>query len=216
MAENTPISDETATAHAFVAHELRAPLTVIRGYLEMLGQPLDEESRAEAIENALAAVDRTDKMLADVLASFVGGSDLFAPKELTPTSLRELLLEIADELGPLYGRSIELSGSEGVFECDRPLLRQAFANLIDNALKHSPDGSTVRARVSKAAESVTIEIEDDGPGIPVEAHEKIFEPFFRLDNGVSGMGLGLPVARAIIENHGGTLRLEGSSFCAIL
>jgi signal transduction histidine kinase len=93
-------------------------------------------------------------------------------------------------------------------------------NLLDNAIRYSPDGSQVNVVISVAPEQIALTVQDFGPGIPASQHERIFERFVRLETArpTSGGGLGLPIARWIAEQHGGTLRLDsdqgGSRFVA--
>jgi len=83
-------------------------------------------------------------------------------------------------------------------------------NLLDNAIRHTPRGGTVRTVIALKADGVAITVEDEGPGIPAADRERIFERFVRLQQGSDGAGLGLPLARWIAEAHGGSLTLEVS------
>ncbi len=95
---------------------------------------------------------------------------------------------------------------------DEPRLRQVAANLLSNALVHTPAGTAVRVKVSAVGERARLEVSDDGPGLAPEAAERVFERFFRVDKARSratgGVGLGLSIVAAIAEVHGGTARLE--------
>jgi two-component system sensor histidine kinase TctE len=214
-----PDSMTREEAHALIAHELRAPLTVIKGYLDILHRPMDEESKVAALGAAKRAADRLDTMLDDLLAAS-GDRRVFAPRWLEPTSLRALAQDVVDEMLPLYDHLVDVVGDPGVVECDPTLIHQALCNLIGNALKHTPPSGRVSVRVAEEPAEVVLYVEDDGPGVPPEDRERVFELFSRLGNvgeAPEGMGLGLPVARTIVEQHGGTLALtascEGSGAC---
>jgi signal transduction histidine kinase len=109
--------------------------------------------------------------------------------------------------------------------CDEDLLRRVLANLVENAIKYSRDGSRVELRVVDGADAVSIEVRDEGLGIPPSEQERIFEKFYRLDaamtRGVGGSGLGLYIARELVEAMGGSLTLRstpgtGSTFAVTL
>jgi signal transduction histidine kinase len=195
-----------------VAHELRAPLTVIRGYLEKLARPLDEETRQMALGSAGRAVDRLDTLLDDLIASSAEQA-VFAPQNFTRFSLRELATQVIDEMVPLADHTAEVTGDEGNVEADERLVRQAIANLVSNAFKHTPPDGRVAIEVADGDGSVLLRVEDDGPGVPPEARERVFELFERIGTPrkrTDGLGVGLPVARSIVRQHGGDLRLVES------
>jgi signal transduction histidine kinase len=201
-----------------IAHELRAPLTVVRGYLEMLGRPLDDESREMALAAAGRAVDRLDTLLDDLIAATAEG-EVFAPRRIDDFSLRDLCRDVVDELIPLSDHTASVSGDEGPVSADRQLIRQALTNLVSNAFKHTPPGGHVDVSVADAEPSVVVLVEDDGPGVPADARERVFELFERIGAPrmrTDGLGLGLPVARAIARHHGGDLALrenQGAGAC---
>jgi signal transduction histidine kinase len=108
-----------------------------------------------------------------------------------------------------------------VVDCDPSRLRQVLVNLLDNAVKYSPDGGTINVVARPARGNVVIEVSDPGLGVPVEERERIFEKFFRIDpemhRGVGGSGLGLYISRELVERMGGRLRVraragQGSTF----
>ena len=94
---------------------------------------------------------------------------------------------------------------------DPVLMEQVFFNLLDNACKYAPPGTTVKVWARRTPDYVTIEVVDQGPGIPPEACEKVFDMFYRVDQGdakTAGTGLGLAICRGIVEAHGGTIKAE--------
>jgi two-component system OmpR family sensor kinase len=112
------------------------------------------------------------------------------------------------------GISLTVKSPEGVqVQGDEELLRRMVMNLLDNAIRHSPDGERVEITIAAEDNRVTLSVQDAGPGIPASAHERIFERFVRLesDTPTPGGGLGLPIARWVAEQHSGTLELESDS-----
>jgi two-component system, OmpR family, phosphate regulon sensor histidine kinase PhoR len=110
-------------------------------------------------------------------------------------------------------------------DCDEGLLRQVVTNLVDNALKYSPGGGRIELRLEDGPEHVRISVHDEGLGIPASEQERIFDKFYRLDadmsRGVGGSGLGLHIARELVEQMGGTISVEsvpgsGSTFTVVL
>lgn len=211
-----PPENDDATrqeAHALIAHELRAPLTVIKGYLEILERPMDEEMRLSALAAANRATDRLATMLDDLLAASAD-SRVFAPRHREQTNLLELCESVADELRPLHDHVIDVGGVDDIASCDRRLMWQLLTNLIQNALKHTPSDGAVRVTVSAGDNVVLVRVEDEGPGVAPESRERVFELFARLgtpEELPEGLGLGLPVSRAIAEQHGGSLGLVDGS-----
>ena len=96
------------------------------------------------------------------------------------------------------------------FTGDNRLLRQMVTNLLDNAVRHAKRGGRVSASVAQTPSTITIRVMDDGPGVPADARDRIFERFTRMNQEYAGAGLGLPIARWIAEAHGGSLILEAS------
>jgi signal transduction histidine kinase len=120
---------------------------------------------------------------------------------------------LLDVLAEEKGQRLSVDGDETIqVQGDGSILRQVLTNLLDNAIKYSYSGSAISVRVSLAGDdTVAIEVEDDGPGIPAEHRDKVFERFYRIDNGRSrdtgGAGLGLAIAKWGAEAHGGRLEL---------
>jgi signal transduction histidine kinase len=108
------------------------------------------------------------------------------------------------------GHAVAFTGKTGISVAARPIaLRRCLNNLIDNAIKY---GQQVQVTAHAAAETVSIHIRDSGPGIPDSEHERVFDPFYRIENSRSrqtgGSGLGLTIARNIVEQHGGSIALR--------
>ncbi len=197
-----------------IAHDLRTPLTRLRARLEDLDTAGTQAIDPDGLEGALREVDELQALLSGLLAlSEIEGHsvrDRFAPVDLAAA--------IAD-LAEAYEPDFEAAGQRLITDLapaqvrgDRPLLLQALSNLLDNSLTHAGTGAQVRLAVSTQARRVRIDFGDDGPGVPSQARERIFQRFVRLDPSRSapGHGLGLATVAAIIEAHGGSIRVVPS------
>ena len=220
------LDDAFTSQRRFVAdasHELRTPLAIIQANLELaLAEHGEDGSREEAalvIERALRRMTRlTDDLLALArLESPEIARELFPAQEL----LEDSRLEFASAAA---GRGIALEAEapdELELYGDREALRRALANLLDNALRYAPDGSTVLLAAENGADRVRLEVADEGPGLDEAEQEKVFERFWRADgsrdrNG-GGSGLGLAIVKRIAVAHGGSVAVrsapgEGATF----
>lgn len=207
--------ESAAERLSLVIHELRAPLTVVRGYLQLLGQPRSESDREKARLAADRAVERLELLLDDLVAA-ISNPAVFAPAVQSHVALRELAEEVAEEVLPLRPARISVRGGAGEVHGDRTRLRQAVENLVSNAVKHTPEDGAILIEVYDADESqhVRLAVQDSGPGISPEDRERVFDLFERLEAGSDappGLGLGLPIARAIVVGHGGHVYLTDSA-----
>jgi len=205
-------TDEAAERLALVVHELRAPLTVIRGYLQLLERPRDDNELAAARAAAGRASERLEMLLDDLMAA-ISRPEVFAPATLTHINLHALAEEVVDDLAPLTGHHIEVRGGAGEVAGDRSRLRQALENLVSNAIKHTPDSGDITVTIQDTGTDamVRITVDDTGPGIGPHDRERVFDLFERLEagrNAPEGLGLGLPITRAIVSGHGGQVYLE--------
>ncbi|HKW95580.1 MAG TPA: ATP-binding protein [Methylomirabilota bacterium] len=210
---------------ADASHELRTPLTAIKSvgevglrgrrddhaYREIIGSMLEEADRLARLVDTLLVLSRAD---AGAVKLSVERIDLRALADEVTAQVEVLAEEKRQVL------SIEAPARVEVI-ADRIILRQALLNLLDNAIKHSPEGGHVRVLVGERAGVPVIEVVDNGPGIPLEHQEAIFQRFYRVDpartRGAGGVGLGLCIARWAVELHGGHIELEseegkGSTF----
>jgi signal transduction histidine kinase len=186
------VEDRTAMVGA-IAHDLRTPLTRLRFRIENV----PEDARAKMA----ADIDQMEEMISAAL-TFV--RDTSRPGERTPLELSSLLESVCDEMAET-GADIEVERGEKVVLAGDPLsLRRLLDNLLENAVKF---GGRARARVYRDGGNAIVEIEDDGPGIPTEDFERVFEPFYRREPSRSrqtgGIGLGLAVVRSVARAHGG-------------
>jgi two-component system, OmpR family, sensor kinase len=193
---------------ADASHELRTPLTSVLANLELLEMELEGEPR-EAAASALRSSRRMRRLVADLLLLARADAGRVAPH--VPVDLSEVVAEAAGELEPVAGEHhISVSATPGA-EIDgaRDELHRLTLNLLENALRHTDPGTAVEASVEGRNGEVVLSVEDDGPGIPVELRDKVFERFFRGAGDRSGSsGLGLSIVRAVAGSHDGTVSLE--------
>jgi two-component system, OmpR family, sensor kinase len=196
---------------AFVAdasHELRTPLTSVLANLELLAEQLDGEL-GDAADAALRSSQRMRRLVADLLLLARADAGRVPPR--APTDVGEVLTEAAAELGPLAGdHELSVVAEPALVEGTRDDLHRMAANLIENAIRHTPNGTAIRASAARHDGEVELVVEDDGPGIPPELAGRVFERFVRGrgDRGPGSSGLGLAIVRAVAETHGGSVRLE--------
>ena len=194
---------------AAVSHELRSPLARLKISLEMAAEPGIETGRRERHLNEVASDIEELESLIDTLL-------LSSRLELADFPLNPEEFEVSgliQEIGRRYDR-VRVEGDAGSVVADRRLLARAIVNLVENALRASEPETPVDLRVASADSGVVIEVIDQGPGVPLQDRERIFEPFQRVDASRSresgGVGLGLAIACRIAQRHGGKLTLEPS------
>lgn len=193
-----------------VRHELKTPITIVRGHLELLDPADTEEVRA----TRELAIDELDRM-----AELVDRIELLAelPDDtpaLEPVDVAALTREVHAKSTGIAGHDWVLAATaDVVVDLDPRRITQAWLQLVDNAAKYSPDGSPVRIGSSRAEGAVQLWVDDEGPGIPPGAESRIFERFGRVHTGrgIRGSGLGLPLVDAIARAHGGRVEVTSSS-----
>jgi two-component system sensor histidine kinase KdpD len=197
-----------------VSHDLRTPLAVITGAATTLRDDalgVSHEQRPELIATICEEAERLERLVGNLLdMTRVDSGALALKREWVPVEelIGAAITRLEDKLG---GRALTttLSPDLPMVSVDPVLFGQVFVNLLENVSKYTPKGSPIEisARVERGA--VQIEVADRGPGIPEGASQKIFEKFYRGAHvGVSGVGLGLPICRGIVEAHGGTIEAE--------
>ncbi|MEM8502448.1 MAG: HAMP domain-containing sensor histidine kinase [Cyanobacteria bacterium P01_D01_bin.1] len=204
-----------------VSHELRTPLTLVHGYLQSTlrrGSNLSAPQK-EGLEVAAAEADRTIKLLQDLLdlARADGGHLRF---QIEREPIADIAQEVIEMCNYATGRiQSELEPVTGLV--DRARLKQVLINLIDNALKYSVDSEPITVTLKEIGSHAYIEVKDKGRGIPLCDLNKIFDPFYRVDEDRSrttgGTGLGLSIVKTLVEGMNGTLKVhsklgEGSIF----
>jgi two-component system OmpR family sensor kinase len=193
---------------ADASHELRTPLTSVLANLELLEEELSGEQR-EAAASALRSSRRMRRLVADLLLLARADAGRQAPHQ--PVDLSEVVTDAAAELEPVAGgHEISVSAPAGArVDGARDELHRLVLNLMENALRHTDPGTAVEATVERRNGEVVLAVEDDGPGIPIDLREKVFERFYRGTGDRSGSsGLGLSIVRAVAESHKGSVRLE--------
>ena len=202
---------------ALAIHELRTPLTVIAGYLQVLERkPLEEAARHRAIDESLKAVRRMAVLLDD-LAGLPSPRAFLTPATLAPVGMTAVSADVAAWFAHVDTHTVRVVPCHpDIVRADAAQLHQALGNLVGNAIAHTPDGCEITIAVTCDESRVITVVEDDGPGIPPEARELVFGRFVRLpgraDPSRPGSGLGLYIVRAIIDAHGGTVRItEGTA-----
>jgi len=199
-----------------IAHDLRTPLTRLRGRLENLAERpgLDVELRNE-LASALIEADHLLTTFGALLriARIESGTH---DRELVDIDLRPLLhdaWELYQAVGEEKDIALNLGPVDGRLRGDRDLLFQALCNLLDNAIKYSPPGSEVRLEVARSADGTRISVIDQGPGIPEAERGKVLDRFYRSASvtGIPGSGLGLSLVSAIAHYHGGQLVLSDNA-----
>jgi signal transduction histidine kinase len=193
---------------AEASHELKTPLTVLRAEVEALAR---DEGPAGPGGRALGAVDGLIRLV-EALLWLARSQGPLDPASLDVVNLADLAREEVARLQATYpGRTIQLDAPDEVLvSAEERLLARAVANLIDNACKHSPPGTTVRVAVGEGGGLARLAVEDAGPGIASEQRARVFEPFFRggQSRGRDGFGLGLPLAHTVARALGGRVALE--------
>ncbi|MBV8956588.1 MAG: HAMP domain-containing histidine kinase [Solirubrobacterales bacterium] len=192
---------------ADASHELRTPLTSVLANLELLAEELDGE-QAETAQAALRSTRRMRRLVGDLL--LLARADAKRAQPRRSTDLGDVLMEAAGELGPVAEEhDLAVDAEPAVVSGVRDDLHRMTLNLLENALRHTPPGTRVRARTVAEGGTAIMTVEDDGPGIPPELRQRIFERFVRGGrDGARGSGLGLAIVRAVAEAHGGTVRLD--------
>ena len=225
---------------ASAAHELKTPLAVIKGYYDLLlasslGRLTDKQR--DILEESKESCER----LVRLVSMFLNYSALESGKlvlQLRENDLRDCLDELSKRWSEAFQRKgvrleANIDPSIATFRFDYQKVQQVAANLLDNALKHTPSGGTVTMRaaphfwerrvatMAPAEErrmfrlprpnSVEVNVKDSGAGIPGEHHQEIFEDFVRVDRNTSGMGLGLAIAKRLIQAHRGKIWVESDS-----
>jgi signal transduction histidine kinase len=198
---------------ADASHELRTPLTVLRGNAEVGLAMRDDCVHGEILAEIVEESVRMSRLVDDLL--FLARSDASrVPLELRETDAADLLRGLvgrAEVLARERGARLQARvDADGMLRADPPRIEQAILVLVDNAAKYGPADGTVELDARIRDDRLMVDIRDRGPGIPVDQQSRIFERFYRVDGSgrdrsSGGAGLGLSIAAAIVEGHGGRI-----------
>jgi two-component system, OmpR family, sensor kinase len=200
---------------ATASHELRTPIFSLGGFVELLqDEDLDDETRREFIDLMSEQVARLQKLsvsLLDLSRLDAGSVEL----QREPVNLAELARSVLNEFGPALAEhrsqlEVELPDEGPRARCDRERVAQIMRILLDNALRHTPEGTHVTVRADRSNGAAAFTVADTGPGLPEEAREKAFERFYTGD-AARGAGLGLAIASELAERMEGRLRLTSTT-----
>jgi two-component system, OmpR family, sensor kinase len=217
------LEEAFASQKAFISdagHELRTPITIIRGHLEVMGD--DPEERRETLELVADELDRMGRLVNDLLLlAKASRPDFLEPQTI---DLDDLTRELFAKASALAERDWRLAAvGSGRIVADRQRLTQALMNLSQNAVAHTREGDAVELGSELAGHGVRLWVRDTGPGVPEHEQARIFERFVRLNGGrhAEGAGLGLAITRAVAEAHGGRVELDsrpgaGARFTVII
>jgi signal transduction histidine kinase len=202
-----------------VNHELRTPLTAIKGLIETLrdGAVDDLDARDKFLASIEGETDRLIRLVNDLLIlSRADSQALTLQREWF--DITNLARACADELaasGAAQRVALIVDGSAIRVHADADRIHQVLVNLLDNAIRYSPPGEAVHVTISSATGYAVVSVQDHGPGIPAAEQARVFERFYRADKarardsrGAAGAGLGLAIAQALVEAHGGQIALE--------
>lgn len=195
-------------AISYLVHELRSPLTAITGFARLVGDSTEEPAAGYA-----AAILRSAKELEHRLRSLAEANAVVRAEfriEPEQTDLVALVCTLVDDLSPqLASHALVVSAAApAVAAVDPARIRQALVNLVTNAAKFGPPDGDIEVTVSVQQRSMAIEVRDHGPGVPEHRRHELFRRFSRLGSRTKGMGMGLYLARSIVEAHGGLLRYQ--------
>lgn len=201
---------------ADASHELRTPLTILQAELEaMLGESQTNGEMREVAGSALEEVER----LRNIVESLMALSRLDTGEALNksePFNLGELVRSTADQMSLLAeDKQISIkchAAGPLIIDADRARLKQVAVNLLDNAIKYTPEGGKIDVRIASREDKAVISVTDDGIGIPAEALPHVFDRFYRVDKARSrqlgGTGLGLSIVKSICTAHSGRVKVE--------
>jgi len=203
---------------ADASHELRTPLTSVQANLELLQASLPgaAEDDRHAVDSALGSTRRMSRLVSDLL--LLARADAGRRTAHTDVDLAEIAHAARDEVEPLLGgRALEVDLADGLsIEGNPDELHRLVLNLLENAARHTPEGTTIWLVTKSEDDEAVIEVSDDGPGIPRDMHDQVFGRFVRGEGPADtagssgGSGLGLAIVRAVAESHGGSVEVDTS------
>ena len=206
-----------AALFSSITHDLRTPLASITASVSSLLDPdvsYDEREREELLRTSLEEANRLNRMVANLLDLARMRAGALQPST-EPLPIEDVVEAVIRRMEPIL-RSFNVRTSIRpelpLVAIDPIQIDQTLTNILENAVRFSPPGSEIAVSVSTWEREVEVRIADSGPGIPAEDRERVFEPFYKRDAGLGrgGTGLGLAIARAIVQAHGGRVRIQGT------
>ncbi len=202
----------------YLAHDLKTPLTSVIGYLSLMRQEtqISEELRQKYLAVSLEKAERLEQLINEFF-EITRFNLTHLELEMVTVSLKRMLEQIVYEFQPMFAEKritcrLELEPEELNITCDTDKMQRVFDNLLRNALLYGYEGSVISLRAALSSSNLCIQVENQGATIPREKLDRIFEQFYRLDSArqskTGGAGLGLAIAREIVERHGGQIRAE--------
>ncbi|MFJ7747408.1 ATP-binding protein [Peribacillus sp. NPDC097295] len=198
-----------------VSHELRTPLASVLGFTElMLNKPLKPERQTKYLQTIYNEAKRLTALINDFLdvQRMESGKQTYEKKYLEILPLLQKIIENLEISTSLHDIRLLVETDDLMILGDREKIEQAFMNLLSNAIKYSPDGGKILIRLYSQNEVLSIDIEDEGLGIPKESLSHLFQKFYRVDNSdrrrIGGTGLGLSIVEEIIKSHGGHITVK--------
>jgi signal transduction histidine kinase len=196
------------------AHELRTPLTVLYAQTERLLAARDAEQQRQAAVRIASGIRSTQRLI-DQLLSMAALDSGSAKRVLRPVDLHGLCEQVLAEMAPAAmdsGIEVSLTGVNGPVRVrgNETALILLVRNLVDNGIKYTPTGGSVTVALSQTGDRVRLEVSDTGPGVPESQRERIFQPFHRVHGDQPGSGLGMAIARRVVDLHRGSIELAAA------
>lgn len=200
-----------------VSHELRTPLASILGFTElMLKKELKPEKKTKYLQTVYNEAQRLTALVNDFLdvQRMESGKQTYEQKYIDINLILKKVIEHQEINTLLHQIQISVESEQTYILGDRSKIEQVFTNLLSNAIKYSPNGGKISIRIYSNGDSVSIDIQDEGLGIPNEALPNLFQKFYRVDNSdrrsIGGTGLGLSIVSKIVKAHGGSISVDST------
>jgi len=207
-----------------LVHELKTPITPVLAAAELLLEEIKDERSLKLVQSIDRSASNLNRRI-DELMDLIRGETGMLPLNLVSVDAVSLLRDIGLEMMPValragYSLTVDLPSSNPVVSADRDRLRQVVMNLLNNAFKFTPEGGDITLRAREEGDNLIVEVQDTGPGISKADQERLFDPYYRRVEDrerLSGLGLGLAIAKTLVELHGGRIWVEskkgqGSTF----
>ena len=196
------------------AHELRTPIAALKIHAENVARAANGRERAHSMDRLMQALERTAN-LADQMLAYSRAQNAADNAPRMPVDLRAVVRDAVMQLEPVRVRksqrvSVKADGTDDARIMGDPTkIRRLVLNLLDNASRYAPEHSTIEVGVANESELVTLSVSNDGPAIPLELRERVFEPYYRVPgSGSEGSGLGLAIVKEVAAQHGASISLD--------